>query len=631
MRAKTTALATELRRQAPPTDPHELAETQAFLAWLADEHFTFLGYREYVLSPGEESAELNVVEGSGLGILRGGSRSPTTALSGKALALARSRHPLVLTKANSRATVHRPAYLDYIGVKQFAPDGTVLGERRFLGLYTTTAYKTSPREIPLLRDKVERVLSHAAFPPDSHDAKGLIDILESLPRDLLVQIDVDDLFEIAIGILGLGERQRVRLFVTVDQLDRFVSCTLCMPRDRFNTENRQRAARILADAFGGGIVDWRLQLGESLIVRVDYIVHAPDGVPDTYDVPEIEARIAESTRAWTDQLRAVLIAAHGEQRGGELYARYGQAFPPGYRADRSADTALLDVDRIEELIAAGHPIIDIYRRPAESENLIRCQLLSATRVSLSDVVPTFEHMGAKVVDERPYEVSPSGASPVWIYDFGLTCDPQGLARAGTSFADVIIAVWSGRLEDDRLNGLVMGAGLTGREIMIIRAVLRYLRQAAVAFSDSYMTETLLRHPTIAVALMRLFEARFDPDRADAARSEALDRRDRGRDRRGPEPRRGPDPAQLPRRGAGHVAHQLLPRPRRQRPGRAAGLPVVQARPVRARRCCRDPARALRSSCTRRASRASTCAGARWRAGAFAGPTAARTSAPRCWG
>jgi glutamate dehydrogenase len=521
MRAQTTALATELRRQAPPVEPHELAEAQAFLAWLADEHFTFLGYREYRLTTGEESAELSVVEGSGLGILRGASPTPSTTLTGKALALARSPHPLVLTKANSRATVHRPSYLDYVGVKQFAPDGTVTGERRFLGLYTTTAYKTSPRDIPLLRGKVERVLSHAAFPPDSHDAKGLIDILESLPRDLLVQIDADDLFEIAIGILGLGERQRVRLFVTADQLDRFVACTLCLPRDRFNTENRQRAGRILAEAFGGDHVDWRLQLSESLIVRVDYIVRTPGGVPDTYDVGEIEARIAESTRAWTDQLRAVLIAAHGEQQGPELYARYGQAFPPGYRADRSADTALLDVDRIEELLAGGQPIIDIYRRPAESEHMVRCQLLSAKRVSLSDVVPTFEHMGAKVADERPYEVSPAGLSPVWIYDFGLWCDPQGLARAGTSFADVIIAVWSGRLEDDRLNGLVMGAGLTGLEITIIRAILRYLRQATVAFSDSYMTETLLRHPIIAVALVRLFESRFDPDTADPARTEAL--------------------------------------------------------------------------------------------------------------
>ena len=521
MRAKTTALATELRRQSPPTDPHELAEAQAFLAWLADEHFTFLGYREYMLAPGEDSAELSVVEGSGLGILRGASPTPSKTLTGKALALARSQHALVLTKANSRATVHRPSYLDYVGVKQFAPDGTVTGERRFLGLYTTTAYKTSPRDIPLLRDKVERVLSHAAFPPDSHDAKGLIDILESLPRDLLVQIDADDLFEIAIGILGLGERQRVRLFVTADQLDRFVACTLCLPRDRFNTENRQRAGRILADAFNGDHVDWRLHLSESLIVRVDYVVRTPGGVPDTYDVGEIEARIAESTRAWTDHLRAVLIAAHGERHGAELHARYGQAFPPGYRADRSADTALLDVDRVEELFAAGHPIIDIYRRPAESEHMFRCQLLSARRVSLSDVVPTFEHMGAKVADERPYEVSPAGLSPVWIYDFGLWCDPQGLARAGTAFADVIIAVWSGHLEDDRLNGLVMAAGLTGREITIIRAILRYLRQATVAFSDSYMTATLLRHPTIAVALVRLFESRFDPDGADPARTEAL--------------------------------------------------------------------------------------------------------------
>ncbi|HEY2318230.1 MAG TPA: NAD-glutamate dehydrogenase [Solirubrobacteraceae bacterium] len=521
MRAQTTALATELRRQAPSAQPHEVAEAEAFLVWLADEHFTFLGYREYVLAPGDESAQLTAVKGSGLGILRGGSPRPSKTLTGKALALARSPQPLVLTKANSRATVHRPSYLDYVGAKQFAPDGTVVGERRFLGLYTTTAYKTSPRDIPLLRDKVERVLSHAAFPPDSHDAKGLIDILESLPRDLLIQIDADDLFEIAIGILGLGERQRVRLFVTADQLDRFVACTLCLPRDRFNTENRQRAGRILAEAFGGDQVDWRVQLSESLIVRVDYVVHTPAGVPGSWDAAEIEARIAESTRAWTDQLRAVLIAAHGKQRGADLYARYGGAFPPGYRADRSADTALLDVDRVEELLAAGHPIIDIYRRPAESENTIRCQLLSAKRVSLSDVVPTFEHMGATVVDERPYEVSPSGCSPVWIYDFGLSADPQGLARAGTAFADVIIAVWSGHLEDDRLNGLVMGAGLTGREITIIRAILRYLRQATVAFSDAYMTQTLLRHPRIAVTLVRLFEARFDPGGADGARADAL--------------------------------------------------------------------------------------------------------------
>jgi glutamate dehydrogenase len=519
MRAKTAELAAELRRQAPPVDPHELAEAQAFLAWLADDHFTFLGFREYALSA---SGALRAVAGSGLGILRGVSPTPSKQLVGQALVLARSLDPLVLTKANSRATVHRPAYLDYVGVKQFSSTGEVVGEHRLLGLYTTTAYKISPRETPLLRGKVQRVLEHAAFPPDSHDAKGLTDILESLPRDLLVQIDNDDLFEIAIGILGLGERQRVRLFVCRDRLNRFVTCTLCLPRDRFNTVNRLRAGTILVDAFGGDEVDWRLQLSESVIVRVDYVVHCPNGVPDDYDVAEIEARIAEATRAWTDNLRAALLDAGGEAAVVESHGRYAAAFPAGYRADCDAHEAVADIERIDRLHAGKHPIIHLYRRPGDSERIVRCKLLSATRVSLSDVVPTFEHMGAEVVDERPYAISPSDMNRVWIYDFGLICDPAGLARSGEAFAEVFLGVWSGELEDDRLNGLVMAGGLTGREIGIIRAISRYLRQAAVAFSDAYMTQTLLGNPEIAVGLVNLFAARFDPDLGGASPAQRRD-------------------------------------------------------------------------------------------------------------
>jgi glutamate dehydrogenase len=518
MRARATALASDLRPQAPPSDLHELAEAREFLTWLADDHFTFLGYREYELRDEGAAAELAVVEGTGLGILRGAARIPVKRLDEKRLELARSSHPLVLTKSNSRATVHRPSYLDYVGVKRFAPDGRVLGECRFLGLYTTTAYKTSSREIPLLRDKVAGVLTHAAFPPDSHDAKGLIDIMESLPRDLLLLIDADDLFEIAIGILGLGERQRVRLFVTRDQLDRFVACTLCLPRDRFHTENRQLAGRILADSFGGEQVDWRLQLTESVIVRIDYVIHTPGGIRRDVDVSEVEARIARETRAWTDDLRVALISARGEQRGLELYAQYRDAFPAGYRVDNSAAQAVQDIADIEELTVSREPILTTYRRPAEGAHLVRCQLLSPTSVSLSAVVPVFEHMGARVVDERPYQVTPSGLSPVWIYDFGLTVDPEGLERAGDAFADVFLGGWCGALEDDRLNGLVMAAGLTGREIEIVRAILRYLRQTPVAFSETYMTRTLLDNAPIAVALVRLFTARFHPETADRERA-----------------------------------------------------------------------------------------------------------------
>ncbi len=525
MRGLATALAGRLRGQSPVTATHQLSEDEAFLLWLADGHFTFLGYREYELrDDAGDGAELVAVPGSGLGILRGTPRSPSTRLRGEALGLARSPEPLVLTKANSPATVHRPAYLDYVGVKRFAPDGRVVGEDRFLGLYTTSAYKSSPLEIPLLRDKVARVMALAGFPADSHDAKGLADILESLPRDLLFQIDVEELFDIAIGILGLGERQRVRLFSIADRLDRFVTCILCLPRDRFNTENRERAAAVLAQAYGGEQVDWHLQLTESQVVRIDYVIRTPRGIARGVDVPAVEAQIAEATRAWSDQLRAALALAHGEQRGLELYARYGGAFPPGYCADCGAEVAVGDIERIEELQEAGRPIVTVYRRPHDGPGAVRCQIVSASRISLSDLVPTFEHMAARVADERPYEIAPAGEPSVWIYDLGLGLDPEGLERAGDAFAEAFLAVWAGELEDDGLNGLVLAAGIGGREITVLRAILRYLRQVGVTFSDSYMVSTLVGNPEIVLGLLELFRARFDPDARDELLTQDAERR-----------------------------------------------------------------------------------------------------------
>ncbi|HEX5192827.1 MAG TPA: NAD-glutamate dehydrogenase [Solirubrobacteraceae bacterium] len=519
MRAQTTVLATELRRQAPPCDHHQLDECEAFLGWLSDDNFTYLGYREYEL---QESGALVPIEGTGLGILRGTSSREPHLLSGRALDEARSPDPLVLTKANSKARVHRPSYLDYVGVKRFAPDGRVVGERRFLGLYTSAAYHASPRTIPRLRDKVEYVLELGGFPPDSHDAKGLIDILESLPRDLLVEISQDDLFDLAIGILGLGERPRVRLFVSPDRLDRFVACTLCMPRDRFNTTNRIRAGEILVRAFGGSQFDWRLNLSESVNVRINYIVRCPDGIRQREPVSVIEARITEVTRSWTDELQVALISKLGEADGVELYHRYGEAFSAGYRADSEAPMAIADIVRIDELRRTGKPVVAVYRRGGEAPEMVRCRLLSAAPVSLSDVVPKFEHMGATVVDERPYEIAPLDEESVWVYDFGLRCDPDGLQRAGAEFPATFLGVWLGELEDDRLNALVMRAELTGREVTIIRAVLRYLRQTAIAFSDAYMITTILANPTIVAQLAELFQARFNPDRPRGAEAERLE-------------------------------------------------------------------------------------------------------------
>jgi glutamate dehydrogenase len=522
MRERAEAIAADLgERFGERGSVHEAREAEAFLGWLADEHFTFLGYREYELVD-EDGEGLRSVPGSGLGILRGESpQGSFKKLPSKQRERAREPTPLVLTKANSRSTVHRPAYLDYVGVKRFGDDGEVTGERRFLGLYTSSAYKSSPAEIPLLRGKVAAVLTRAGFPPDSHDAKALTEIIDVYPRDSLLQIGPDELFDVAMGMLALGERQRVRLFARRDPLERFVSCLVFIPRDRFNTDNREKVGEILKQAYGADDLDWSLLLSESVLVRVHYVVHTPGGPADP-DVAEVERRLVQATRAWSDDLRDALTDEHGEERGGELYKTYAAAFPPAYQADWVARSAVVDIGRIDELAGSDGLVMSLYRPLEADQGLSRCKLFSADGVSLSDVLPTFEHMGAKVVDERPYEIKPRGRPSVFVYDFGLRCLVGDAERAREDFQDTFLGVWRGELEDDRLNGLVLSAGLTGRQVTILRTAAKYLRQTGIAFSDAYMERTLINHSRVASLLVALFNARFDVEHRDQPAAERIE-------------------------------------------------------------------------------------------------------------
>jgi glutamate dehydrogenase len=520
MRNRALELATELETNPPKLDRKEIREVKAFLEWVADDNFTFLGYREYELVKDGEPAQVKPIPGTGLGLQRRKPPWPPRELSARAAALASGPQLLLLTKANSKSTVHRPAYLDYIGIKRFDADGNVLGERRFLGLYTSSAYRTSPLEIPLLRGKVQSVLDRSGFLPTSHDAKALLEILESFPRDALFLFETDRLFDIAMGLLGLGERQRVRLFVWEDPLDRFVWCVVTIPRDRFNTENREKVGRLLLEAFSGTQLDWTLQLSESLLVRVHYIIRS-DRIPPEYDVKEIEAKLTTATRAWTDDLRQALIEEHGEVVGIKLYRRYGQAFPTGYRSDWPAQAAVRDIDQIEQLKERGGAIINLYRPQIDQAEILRCKLYSAEGVSLSAVLPTFEHMGARVMYERPYRITPTQSEPAWIYDFTLVCSAGALERVKDTFEEVFLAARQGVVEDDQLNALVLAAELTGREVIVLRAVARYLRQAGIPYSDSYLQRTLLAHPDIAEGLVELFLCRFDPDNRDDEKAERL--------------------------------------------------------------------------------------------------------------
>ena len=519
MRERAREIAAELSEK-PLSEHDEAAEARQLLLWMDEGHFTFLGYREYDLADEDGEDVLRAVPGSGLGILREKGEPPISVsfqdLPPEVRKLARERNLLNLTKANSRATVHRPSFLDYVGVKRFDVSGEVTGERRFLGLYAHTAYSAMPWEIPVLRRKAQRVLGRSGLKEGSHDHKALIDILETYPRDELFQISEDELYDIALAVLQLGERQRVRLFVRRDLFGRFFSCLVYLPRDRFNTDNRRRIQEILTEAFDGVSVDYSTRMSESVLASLHLVVYVEPGRTIEYDTAELEARLAAATRAWTDDLRDALFEQLGEERAGPLFERYGEAFPVAYRDEFPARQAVFDITRMEKLDAGGDLATSLYLPLRSTSEQLGFKLLrSSTPVLLSDVLPLLENMGVKVTDERPFEIRPRDGEPAWIYDFGLR-HGQGAGleadRVRGTFQDTFVRTWRGEAEDDGFNRLVLSAQLTAREITVLRAIAKYLRQAGSTFSQDYMEDTLSAHAGIARRLVELFRLRLDPDR-----------------------------------------------------------------------------------------------------------------------
>ncbi|MGZ4203267.1 MAG: NAD-glutamate dehydrogenase, partial [Thermoleophilaceae bacterium] len=498
MRRQALEIAASLDDEPTPMSQADVDEVKAFLTWLEDGHFTFLGYRDYELVTEEGELRLIDVEGSGLGILRqeGGKHSSRRfdRLPAGVRALALEPYLLNLTKANSRSTIHRAAYLDYVGVKRFDDSGRVIGERRFLGLYTHTAYHAQPDEIPILRRKVEAILARADFPPGSHNEKALVSILETHPRDELFQTPVGELFDIVMGILHLGERQRLRLFIRRDPFGRFLSCLVFVPRDRFNTENRRRIERILRDAFGAHAIDYTTRVSESVLVRLHYMVYTEPALVRDHDPREIELMLVAATRSWQDDLEAALTEEHGEEHGKELFYRYADAFPPGYRADWVARSALADIAHLESLTVPDGLSMSLYR-PLETPAVVRAKLYrSGGALALSDMVPMFENMGVEVADERPYEITRHDGRLYWIYDFGLNysgAKDQPTEELREAFQEGFIRIWHGDVENDGYNRLVLRGHLSWREITVLRAVARYLRQAGHTFSDSYVEQALM--------------------------------------------------------------------------------------------------------------------------------------------
>jgi len=532
MRDRLQAILAETDKRPPPLPADELAEGNAFLAWLADNHFTFLGYRchELVVQNGEDA--LKIVAGSSLGILRGGeSKDVATsfaALPPEVKAYARRPELLVVTKSTSRSTVHRPGYLDYIAIKRFDAKGEVCGEDRFLGLFTSTAYSAKPSDIPLLRRKTENVIARAGLVPGGHDDKALANILETYPRDELFQITEDDLLQTAMGILHLGERQRFRLFVRRDPFERFLSCLIYAPRENYTTELRQKWQAILTQAFDGSSSEFNAHLSESVLARILITVRTTPGKIPSFNVRELEARLAAVARRWTDDLKQALIEVAGEAPGNDLARQFGAAFPAAYREDFTGRAAVPDIRMMAKLKPAEPLGMSLYRPLEAAPGTLRFKLYHlGSPVTLSDSLPMLEHMGLKVLDERPYRVSPEGLPPIWMHDLGMLsgiADTEVRIDALHSvFEEAFGQVFAGEVENDDFNRLVLGAGLPAHEIVVLRAYAKYLRQIGFPLSQAFIEATLAAHADVARALVELFKIRFDPDGTSGAGAKTADK------------------------------------------------------------------------------------------------------------
>ncbi|WP_200917726.1 NAD-glutamate dehydrogenase [Jeongeupia sp. HS-3] len=519
----------QLHSAPPPVAATELSETVAYLEWLRDDHFIFLGCRDYRINEEHGDGNMWITPGSGLGMLRddgvGGPSRTWASLTPELRQIAyRPDTLLILTKADTRSVVHRPVYLDMICLKQIDAGGKVVGELRILGLYTASAYSTPSRQIPILRDKIARAITLSGADVEGHRGKALLNVLDTYPREELIETDVEALSRIASGIVGLQERNRTRVFFREDIYHRYISAMLYVPRDNYTTEVRVKVQQLLIDRLGGDGGEFNVLLSDSPLARIHFITHIPHGAHPQYDARAIEAEIAEIALRWPDELRRQLLMHGGEEQGAVRYQRYANAFSAAYCADYPPRVAVHDIDALETALETGELATAIVPGSQADTRLWRLKLYRNTPIELSDCLPLLENLGVRVQDERPYKLSFSDNAAAWIIDIGIQLPQSGMLenpQARSRLLDAFEAVFAGRSENDTFNRLVLQAGLAWRDVLVLRAYARYLKQIGLHFSQDTLAATLLRFPLQAGQLVELFHALLQPSASNTHEAEAL--------------------------------------------------------------------------------------------------------------
>ncbi len=513
----------------------ELAEYAAFMRWLEADNFIFLGYREYDILEHEGVESLRVTPGSGLGILTKKNSAyetpkPLSEIPEGLRERVLGGRVLTVTKTNAEATVHRPVRMDYLGLKKVR-GGLYVGENRFVGLFTSKALAAPVEEIPILRRKLRLILELDGAEPGSHDFKQLVAVFNSLPRDELFWSDAPRLLSDIRTVVTAAQSGGVRVTVRPDPLARGLAVMVIMPRDRFNSGVRRRVQAYLAEKLGATHTDYQLVMGEGdegvrfhffFSTQTDYRV---------LEVGALEQGVAALTRSWGDHLGDLLTRQLGRAAGGRLSARYADAFDERYRADTTPETALRDVENLEQLRQAAQatpdtpPYLVTLLNPHESAHASQQGLgdeashleiyhLGRTLV-LSDALPLLENLGLRVLEQVAYtfELTDSARTIYGLDIFRVQNrdgEPLRVEHDGERLRAALTALLQGDAENDRMNRLVLFAGLTVRQVALLRALQMYAAQLSISVSRSFIVDTLLKHPELTAQLVRIFELKFAP-------------------------------------------------------------------------------------------------------------------------
>lgn len=518
MRKAVCAIAEELKECAPKSIRREdIEETYAFLHWLEDHHFTFIGIEDYELVKENSDVLLKPIAGTGFGILRDEFKKTNyqhaASITPQARELMTSSQIMLMSKTDTLSCIHRDTYMDYIGVKRFNKQGQVIGERRILGLYTSVAYNSHPMQIPFLRHKLAAILRDSNLDPRSHAGRNLLNIMETLPRDDLIQASEEELLNIAMGVFYMQERRKVRLFTRVDVYHRFVSCLVYIPKDIYNSDTRAAMQKELFDTFHATDISFTTYFPESSIMaRVHFMVRIDPKQPIEVDFKALETRLVEIARWWLDDLYQLLVNTYGMEKANALFARYKSAIPPVYKASFSPKTALMDIGRIEELSSSQALSMSFYRNPDDVTGNYRFKLYQHDNTfPLSDVLPIVENLGMRAISERPYVMKFEDGSITWVNDFTLhyKYDEQlNIDEVKALFQQAFASVWFKEIENDGFNQLVSLASMPCRQVAVLRMYAKYFKQIGFTFSQDYIEKTLLSNAHIAKKLFQMFDSKF---------------------------------------------------------------------------------------------------------------------------